>query len=80
VVAFYEAILVHSSDMNTAIGMIAALSPVRVLVAPGFALGSLLAAVFSPLRTPRLAFVGAFVAESLVFAAGIGAWILALTR
>ena len=81
VAALYEAILVHGTDdLHTAVGMLAALSPVRILVAPGAALASLCAAIFSPLRGPRRAFVGACITESLVFAAGVSAWILSATR
>jgi hypothetical protein len=52
--------------------MLAMLSPIRILVAPGFAL----AAIFSPARRPRLAFVGALPTEGAVFAGGVLWWAL----
>src|SRR5262245_36853269 len=52
----------------------AAFSVLRILAAPAFAMGFLLAAVLAPYRQPRIAFAGAAAAEAAVSAYGGLVW------
>jgi hypothetical protein len=60
--------LVHTLHPAAARGTWADLSPIRILVAPVFALGALLAGLICPFRSSRLAFLGVFLVEAVVFA------------
>ena len=56
----------------------AALSVLRILAAPLLALTFLVCAVFSPHRSPRLAFLGATAMEATVSAYGGAVWFVPL--
>ena len=59
--------LAHTLHPTAARGTWADLSPIRILVAPVFALAALLAALICPFRSSRLAFLGVFLVEAVVF-------------
>lgn len=60
------------------LGMWAAISVLRILVAPLLALGFLLCAVVSPLRVTRLAFLAVVVTEAVVSVYGGVTWLVPL--
>ncbi|OHC65369.1 MAG: hypothetical protein A3H93_18320 [Rhodocyclales bacterium RIFCSPLOWO2_02_FULL_63_24] len=64
----------RSVDATSLFGTWSSLSPLRVLLAPLFAIGFLLAVIFAPTRVTRAALLGATVSEVVVFVCVVLIW------
>lgn len=74
VVVLIDFLVTQRAPANSFLGASATLSPIRVILAPLFAIGVGLCALFAPTRFTRIAFLGAAAMETLVFTWVVFIW------